>query len=214
MTGFVVAEGELDCKLVELVLGACGFGSIKVVAGGGRSSAVSLACSILCSRRQPVALVVDAYTVVDRLSHSQEQDLESLLRYSAPDELWRVVLCKPEIEIVFFESPETLAITERIFGVHLSERQSAVAHYDPRAILAEIGGTHSRSWQTALGYLTTNAEACRRLGTGPTLAPLVSFFRALEKAAAEAAASRRTASGAQAAGRRKTRTVRSSVCGA
>ncbi len=184
MTGFVVAEGAWDKQLLQLVLAAQGVETVHVVDGQGRSSAVSLACSILARRHQPVILVVDADSVVNRQVAVQEQDLESLLKYAGPRELWQLVLCRPELEIVLFDAG-TFSIVENTFGLALNERQKAVAPYDPRSVLKELGEATGKAWREELiSYLSAHPAACRKIGETPTLKPMIDFFRQHLRAAA------------------------------
>jgi hypothetical protein len=180
LSGYVVTEGDWDRELLEIVLEASGIDSVRVIEAGGRSSAVSLACSLLSKWHLPVVLVIDADTVADRLAEVQQQEVSSLLGYSGPPHLWSVVLCKPEIEAALFQAA---GIVESALGKPLTEAHKLVAPYAPSVVLAELGG--GEAWrQRLLTFLSGHADASRRLSETPILQPIFEFLRRQHQAAA------------------------------
>jgi hypothetical protein len=109
MKAYVVTEGAYDAALVPRALTSAGLENVHVAAAGGRSSAVSLARSILRSRRRPVALVMDADTTDPTRVREQAQVLSDLVfsdgvSGSTKSASFRVFLAVPVMESVAQEA--------------------------------------------------------------------------------------------------------------
>jgi hypothetical protein len=102
--GFVVVEGVTDKRLIEEKWKSKPR-NVKIVEAGGRSSAISLARSILITRNVPIALVVDADTDNERKIEEQEQFIYEITKTSPLDSMLRVFMPKPTLEQ---ESPERI----------------------------------------------------------------------------------------------------------
>lgn len=108
MKVYIVAEGQTDVALLQRLLQGRLGTDVEFVSGGGRSAAISLAQSLLLARLQPVALVMDADSVVIERVHEQENIYYDLLQARAMGVPFRVLLAVPAIEFLFFESPDIL----------------------------------------------------------------------------------------------------------
>jgi len=140
MKSYVVVEGSFDAKLIATLIKEFLPGQEVVVAeAGGKSSAVSLARSLLVTRHLPVLLAVDADTVDPQSVRENKQNLESLLGMVADPGLWRVVLFEPEIEVTLLSN---LRFAETLFEAKLTREQKALIHYDPKRVLAELSREH------------------------------------------------------------------------
>src|SRR5437762_9394530 len=98
MNVHIVTEGKTDELVIRQLLRselASHPKQIKVIVGGGRSSAQSLARSILGARREPVALVVDSDTTNPEQIAGQRDFLTWYMGQAADPELWEIVLFRP-----------------------------------------------------------------------------------------------------------------------
>lgn len=139
MKSYVLTEGPSDAVLVERVLRGRVASEPEVVAGGGRSSVVSLAKSILLSRPAVVAILLDADTLDPARVLGQETEWSDLLRATSNQRRFRFVQAVPEIEVVLFESAvrweELLGRPLEEWGVNQSD-----ALVRPREALRRILG--------------------------------------------------------------------------
>ncbi len=103
---FIVIEGQSDREILAALLPATILEDVDFVVGQERSSAISLARSILVAEYIPVALVLDADTT-NRSAIREERDF---LRMSLADASfgtkYAFFLAIPEIEILFFDDWE------------------------------------------------------------------------------------------------------------
>ncbi len=183
MTCYVVTEGKSDEQVLAFVVAQlCPGRNIVVTAGGGKSSAVSLARSLLSVRKEPLALTLDADTLDPDLLHEQRAGLETLLGLVAPPGLWKVALFQPTLERCFFRDA---GFAERFFEGPLSERHRVLAEYDPKRALAELS---RERWHAE----PSSAELLARLGR-QDLAPLTQEPALREMLAFLEAASERSA---------------------
>lgn len=114
------------------------------MAAGGKSAIISLAQSLLVTRHQPVAIVMDADSVEIERIHEQERIYYDLLRTRAMDVPFKVILAIPDIVFLFFEDPEVLKGT----GIQMTERDALEAKYRPQQTLERLlpkTGARSRS---------------------------------------------------------------------
>jgi len=100
--GFVVVEGKIDKDLLEKQWKHKPR-NVEIVEAGGRSSAISLARSILITKNAPIALVIDADTLNERKIEEQEQFIYEITKHNHADSMFKVFMPKPNLEQ---ESPE------------------------------------------------------------------------------------------------------------
>lgn len=135
MNAYVVTENRLVADLLRRVLPALEDEGIHVVDDAERSSAISLARTLLMSRGKPVLLVLDSGTVdADHLSE-QRVTVGEMLHAAAVRSPAEVVLAEPALEAVLFESPEHL---ERTLQVPMTEREKVEGLYRPREVLQKL----------------------------------------------------------------------------
>lgn len=168
-----MVEGETDRVLLEHVLHAwVPSQTFDLVAAGGRSSAISLARTLLATTDRRVAAVVDSDTTdADRVS-GQRGDLEASLASVGAVDRFRIILARPELEVVWFETPEASAL----LGTHLPEEWRVRAQFEPKLALEQI--LHSSAENQAAKELVRFLKGTnlKPLGQGPTLGPLVKFI--------------------------------------
>ncbi len=100
---FIVTEGQREREILAALLPATILENIDFVVAKERSSAISIARSILVAKYIPVALVLDAETT-NRSAIREEQDfLRMSLAEASFGTKYAYFLAVPEIEILFFE---------------------------------------------------------------------------------------------------------------
>jgi hypothetical protein len=131
----VVTEGHFDANVIRKVLDSVepSVQAVEIVAVAGWSAAESLARSILVSRSNPVALVIDSDEADIERAEDRRRFLEtSLATAGGSSTRAKVILFIPTIEAVFFRRPKALS------GVVLTRRQRERAKYEPRQVLRQI----------------------------------------------------------------------------
>lgn len=153
MKSYVVVEGAFDAALVSTVIERfLPEQEIIVTEAGGKSSVVSLARSLLLTRKCPVILAVDADTVDQQAINEHTQDLKALLGMTADPSLWKVVLFVPAIEVTILQD---MQFAETLFNGKLTPVQRALIPYDPKRVLRELTREY---WSTENG-----SDVIRRL---------------------------------------------------
>ncbi|HEX8273367.1 MAG TPA: hypothetical protein VF615_12060 [Longimicrobiaceae bacterium] len=174
MKSYIVAEGEFDAELLTKLVESEIPEPVLVSPAGGKSSAISFAKSILASRLEPVALVTDAETIESASVREQERVLYDLIRTAAQSTPFRVFLAVPELEIVFFQDPQVLAV---LVGCEVTAQDVQEAQYRPRAVLDRLcqRGRTGKGREELLTRLTPDLS--RRLAKHALVQSLIQFIR-------------------------------------
>lgn len=136
MKAYVVVEGHTDIKLITGLLPEEIQQHTAVVVAGKRSSLVSVARTLLVTRRKPLAIFADADTVDESSVLSLRRQREELLQAVSGGVPFKVLLVVPEVEALLFAVPEAI---ERIAGQQLSADNLALAKYNPCQVLVQLG---------------------------------------------------------------------------
>jgi 5S rRNA maturation endonuclease (ribonuclease M5) len=131
----VIVEGSTDAEIIRCALGHRA--DVRVVSASGRSAADSYARTVLVTKDTPVLLVVDADSNDEAVQRERRSFHEASLGQVAHHDRWRVIVAKPEIESVLFQSDRVVA---HLLGHELSSEQRAVARYAPKIVAAEVLG--------------------------------------------------------------------------
>jgi hypothetical protein len=135
MKTMIVTEGPTDMVLLRrLLIDTAAPNDVGIIVGNGRSSAESLARTLLL-KNHPVALVVDAETTEDSKVREQELILRESLQQANPGGSSLVVLFKPEIEQLLFEER---ALAEELFQQRLSDEQWVKSRFAPKEVVTEL----------------------------------------------------------------------------
>ncbi|HLM42554.1 MAG TPA: hypothetical protein VK458_01750 [Myxococcaceae bacterium] len=147
MTVCVVTEEQFDGELIKSLLKARGLERTRVFVGGNRSSAESLASSLMVVKQLPVALLLDAEAHEPSKIESRRRQLEALVGAVTSLAEWKLFLMAPELEILFFRVPGLL---ESLGLPAPSSEQLKIAEYVPSKVLEEIvaSGLPKRSRST------------------------------------------------------------------
>jgi hypothetical protein len=125
---FLVVEGRAAASLLKKNLSKRGLKKIRLVEGQGRSSALSLARSILITHHTPVILLMNADTVNPDRLREQEDLLNMLLSNSAVHTPFKLLLATPDLETMPAKSLMNLLaqIDTFVESAHRTESVSTV----------------------------------------------------------------------------------------
>lgn len=120
---FIITEGESDHKILKALLPAPISENVEFVAGTWRSSAISIARSILVAKYIPVALVLDTDTTDPSAIREERDYLRMSLAEASSGTRFGVFLAVPEIEIVFLEDWDFV-------GQQIGKPKQAFTHFE------------------------------------------------------------------------------------
>lgn len=138
MTCHIVTEGHTDALLLTELLKPefdTDHNGIHIIEAGGRSGADSFARSVLATRDEPVALVVDADTVDPEGVVERRSFLEHSLGQVALHDRWKVFLVVPCLEALLFKDK---AVLEGIVATQVSPEDLIRGEYDPKTVLQNL----------------------------------------------------------------------------
>jgi hypothetical protein len=131
----IVTEGKSDVPIIRILLGGELTSGMRFFAGQGRESLVTLGRNLLVHEGGPVLLVMDVSTAEMRFKDEMlAQTMRALSAVGVPG-TFEVFAFTPEIEIVFFEAPETL---QRAMGTALPAQTLEEGRRSPKATLERI----------------------------------------------------------------------------
>jgi|GEM_PF-938254 len=129
---YVITEGELDKAILEKILPVKLLQGVKVIAGGGFSSALSWATSLLSTTDENIVLVVDSDSTDDMTTQERYSFLNLMLRRSGTPDRFHIMVLVPEIETIFFQNKD---VAESLVGRKLSEIELKLAANSPKHAL-------------------------------------------------------------------------------
>ncbi len=133
----VVVDGQTDQVLLEKLLHDLEESiQIQFHVVERKLSAHTLARTLQVKRGEPVALVLDADTNNTRMAEEEQSMYESYLNFTSKGVPFIVVLIRPSIEEIFFESPDILS---DITGKPLDSKDIMAGKAAPRLYLTELG---------------------------------------------------------------------------
>ncbi|MCX7048617.1 MAG: hypothetical protein NTX50_24410 [Candidatus Sumerlaeota bacterium] len=171
---YVVVAGETDEALMKSLLLPLVSKDVKLISAEGRSSAMSLATSLLAAKKLPVALVVDSDTL-NKSAIAEEKDfLQAMLRRGSSGTRYKVVMAVPTIEKLIIETPE--AIHKLNNGKNLKGIEREYAEMNPKAMLEKITGSKwtPQNITLTMGKLSNSVRS--RLSQHSLIREIVSFL--------------------------------------
>nr|WP_294547815.1 hypothetical protein [uncultured Rhodopila sp.] len=132
---YLIVEGPSDKAFMELALAPLSLPEHQVVSAGGKSSAVSLAASIMMKRRQPVIVVLDADTTDPEDVRRQEAEYNYLLQSWSNGTGFELIFTVPDLTCAMFAGPGRAA---SIPGIQLTSEQTDRLRQDPRSVLDAV----------------------------------------------------------------------------
>lgn len=170
---YIVTEGQSDADILKTVLPKHLVEKVHFVVGEGRSSALSLAVSLLSNGKYPLALIIDTDTHHPDKIQEQIDLREAILRRSGRPEAYRIFSAVPEIEVVFFQDKELVEkVTQHLIG----QDEWQFARRDPRFFLQEHVTNYPDALPKLLAQLPEGQLATVR--EHPLLRDLLSFITA------------------------------------
>jgi hypothetical protein len=172
-SAFIVTQGEFDQAALQVLIPEELRRDVRFVFTEERSSAYSMATTLLTTRRVPVVLVVDA----DSYQHAQIEErrdfVTGLMKRAALDLPYLVIVMVPEFETLYLNDRATL---ERIANRKFSDFEWRAAQRDPKGFLAELGFGDEQSLVKLL-VINPNPYV-----THPAVRQIVGFLQGLQVA--------------------------------
>jgi len=166
----IVTEGEMDRLLWSRIFS--GIKNIKITAGSGYSSALTLASSILTYHKKPVLLLLNADSNDQTDIAERYSFVNSYLGMSTPGAVFKIILFQPELETVFFEDAK---VAEHLIGRSLTKPELQLARLHPKQILQEaMSGNYN--YRKVISKL--NKEDLARLRQLKVVKEIQSFLQA------------------------------------
>ena len=122
MNKILVCEGRHDAAVLRTIFAANDLNEVRIVEGGGKSSAISLGTSFALNGGTRVAIVVDADTTDPDRLQEQKSIFEDLLSRSLGSGSCRLFLAVPTLEGAIFPTANDFAST---FGLEITKKQKA-----------------------------------------------------------------------------------------
>jgi len=135
----IITEGEFDSDLLKrlLLTHSVNGAKFEFTVAGGFSYAISLARSILMMGQTTLILVLDTDTLELQGIEEKKALVESYLNASVYSENFKLILARPEFEIIFFEDKKLL---EKMLGKTISQEVWELAKSSPRKNLEYLMG--------------------------------------------------------------------------
>jgi hypothetical protein len=174
VNAYVVTEGAADAEFLRRILSTAKLPEFHVSSAGAKSSAISLAKSILLRRGVPVAVVLDADTLDEGSVAEQEMVYYDLLRPASPRVPFRVFFAVPALEGILFSDPAALS---HIVGKPISAAAARDAEFRPAQVLQDLMGTGANgNWHAQLVERIQPLQAAS-LAKHPLVRDLAEFIR-------------------------------------
>jgi hypothetical protein len=118
-----------------------------------------------------VALVLNTDTLDFRKIRTRMARMEYMMGMAAWRDRWKIVLMRPEIEILFFQNPEVL---RQLTGRHATPEEMERAQAHPQEVLAEMLGVPPNELLPTLRERLAAVDL-RPLGSLPQIRALLDF---------------------------------------
>jgi len=169
----VVVEELKDEQILRALLPPAVADGVAFGVAGSRGTPAITASTLLVTRRQPVALVLDAKTIDPRFAREIARDNEEVLKYVAGKIPIKVVAFLPTIEIIFFEAAPVL---ERVLGLPVPGELLAEARGNPKDVLTKLLRTHPQVKDLPALLARLTEEDREALRATAAIASLIDFL--------------------------------------
>lgn len=132
---WIICESQVAADLLKTLLPAEVVQPEKIFISHAKSSGVSMARTLLLRPAVSVLLVEDADTLNEAAIDERLDFISWALTLVSSPERFDVFLFRPEVEAVFFQSADFLALC----GKSLSEMELKVARRAPKLALSDLG---------------------------------------------------------------------------
>jgi hypothetical protein len=180
MSVYVLIEGQDGEKILRAVLPASVVEGLSLFIGSPLGGLTSRARTLLATRHEPVALVLNAKRTDPSVVAEFRKDTEAALLDVAGKTPMKLVLFVPEIESVFFQDA---GIVQRLFG-DVDRADLVEARFEPKVVLTRLLAAHRtiKSLDQLLASLRTDEIEAIRAGT--PVRELLAFLEQVTSAAA------------------------------
>ena len=181
-TCYIVVEGETDATILASIFAdQVRNGEVDIKIGQGRSSAVSLARTMLVSRREAMtALVLDAGSTDQDRVRDMALELQDSLADVSRRERFGVFLLSPAIEACLFQDPDGLA---DVLGSSFSSEEIVQSRYDPKATIQSKLDQRGATYGSAILQAILDRVDIQQLRNTAGLQPLLRFVAKSTEAA-------------------------------
>lgn len=167
----IITEGALEAFILERLLSPHLGEAVRVyIREGGGAAPVSSARSRLADGLR-VALVLNTGTLSFGKIRNRMARLEDLLGMVAFRDRWKIVLLRPEVEILFFHD---LEILRQLVGREATEEELTRAQAHPKQVLAELLGVQPKDLLPELRQRLDSIDL-RPLAAHPQIRALLEF---------------------------------------
>ncbi len=186
MIAYIVCEGIFDVQLLKLVLPEELLNNVEIVSAGGLSAVKSLARSLIVRRQVPVAIVVDADSVVPEVVQERLKSIEELVESVSVNIPFKVIAAVPQTEIIFFQD---IGLLSRLLGYEPSQEMLTQAGFEPRKSL-DILFSQSHIYESYSRFINKfinkklNTKDLKILRQAPFIQELIHFLQSLQETAA------------------------------
>ncbi len=147
---YVITNGQSALGILNRLLPDNIVNETEFAFGAFRSSACSLARSVLAVKQRPVVLVVDTDTTDESAIQEQSLLLEELLDYVSPGIRFDVLLAVPKTEMLFLQDQ---TFVERLANRKFSDTEWEAGRLNPKEFLSDVLGGEDQIAEKILGNL-------------------------------------------------------------
>ncbi len=175
MKRILVTEGPADAALMMRVLSSAGLYDIKVLVGGGKSSAISLGTSLALNRDNSIAILVDADTIDPRRMKEQLDIFNDLLPRGISSGNCKLFLAAPTLEEELFPSLDEL---KKAFPA--ASVRASIQYPSDWNKIAKLGGIQQVEGDvTTSGVPAINASSLNDVMSKPVMIRLVKYLKSV-----------------------------------
>jgi len=187
MSIYILCEGLKDEKLLNFVLPKQLLSDfdVKIVVAGGSSGVKSLARSLVVRRQAPVAIVVDAGSVIPEFIQERCENIEEIVKGVAGNTPVKVFLAVPEIEVVFFQDVSFLT---KLLGYIPDQHALDLAVFAPKKILQQLLSQSGKINNYSEIFNQLSPEDTEILRKAPLIQEIICFLESIRKTATAATA--------------------------
>ena len=173
---YVFVEAPIDAEFLRRLLTPEVLEGVQFISAGGYSKVASLARSLLVSRRNPVAVFLDADSINPDVVQERRQNMEELIKAAAANVPAKVIFAVPQIEAILFSSPEVI---EKLFPDKVPSEFLSLGRRDPVGVLQVLAGRKNTQWDLGLALQTLDAQDMDRMRFAPPIRELSNFLQSL-----------------------------------
>lgn len=173
MMKVLVCEGRSDAIVLRTVFAAADLNDVRILEGGGKSSAISLGTSIALNGGARVAILVDADTTDPSRLEEQQLIFDDLLGRSPDNGSCRLFLAVPTLEDAVFPTAADFASA---FGVKLTPRQVERYKEDWNLVIRSFLTTPAANARTMIATKAAAPQSVRTVFEKPLMGNIKAFF--------------------------------------